>query len=92
MRERYIPAFVMLLAGVVTSVLNILNKVQVEDGLKRLLLVLIIFYVVGLIIKAVIVRTVINAPKKGEENLDAEAEGAEEEQEQGDETPGDVKK
>ena len=74
MRERYIPALVMLLAGAITSVLNIVNKLRVEDGLKRLLLVLVIFYFVGLIIKAIIVRTVINAPKKGDEIQEEEVE------------------
>jgi hypothetical protein len=92
MRERYIPALVMLLAGVITSVLNIMNKVVVEDGLKRLLLVLVIFYFVGLVIKAIIVRTVINAPKKGEDILEEEVESAGEEAKQGDTTPGGMKK
>ena len=92
MRERYIPALVMLLAGVITSVLNIVNEVVVEDGLKRLLLVLVIFYFVGLVIKAIIVRTVINAPKKGEDILDEEVESTGEEAKQGDTTPGGMKK
>ncbi len=78
MRERYIPAIVMLLAGAITSIINIVNKVKVNDGLLRLLLVLVIFYFVGLIIKAIIVRTVINAPKKGDEILEEEAEDTQE--------------
>ncbi len=87
MRERYIPALVMLLAGAITSVLNIVNEIVVEDGLKRLLLVLVIFYFVGLVIKAIIVRTVINAPKKGEDILEEEIESTGEEAKQGDTTP-----
>ncbi len=92
MRERYIPALVMLLAGAITSVLNIVNKIKVEDGLKRLLLVLVIFYFVGLIIKAIIVRTVINAPKKGDEIPGEEVEGTGEEAKQGDTKPDSAKK
>ncbi|MDF2906579.1 MAG: hypothetical protein K0R34_1900 [Herbinix sp.] len=92
MRERYIPALVMLLAGAITSVLNIVNKIKVEDGLKRLLLVLVIFYFVGLIIKAIIVRTVINAPKKGDKIQDKELEGAGEEAAPVDETLSGTKK
>ncbi len=87
MRERYIPAIVMLLAGAITSVLNIVNRVKAEEGLKTLLLVLLIFYFVGLIIKAVIVRTVINAPKKGDEIQEEEAGGAEEDVKSADTTP-----
>lgn len=75
MRERYIPALVMLLAGAITSVLNIVNKVNALVSLKRLLIVLVIFYFVGIIIKAIIVKTVIHAPKKGEE---VQEEGIEE--------------
>ncbi len=92
MRERYIPAIVMLLAGAITSVLNIVNRVKAEDGLKTLLLVLLIFYFVGLIIKAVIVRTVINAPKKGEEIQEEEAGGAGEDAKSADTTPGSATK
>ena len=92
MRERYIPALVMLLAGAITSVLNIVNKINAEEGLKRLLLVLVLFYFVGLIIKAIIVRTVINAPKKGEDILDEEVESAEEEMKPSDKAPGGMKK
>ena len=92
MRERYIPALVMLLAGLITSILNIANGIIVEDGLKRLLLVLVVFYFVGLIIKAIIVRTVINAPKKGEDILEEEVESADEEAKQADTIPGGMKK
>ena len=92
MRERYIPALVMLLAGAITSVLNIVNKVKVEEGLKKLLLVLVIFYFVGLIMKAIIVRTVINAPKKGDEILEDEIADAGEDENQTEEASGDKRK
>ncbi|MDF2485633.1 MAG: hypothetical protein K0R46_1801 [Herbinix sp.] len=91
MRERYIPALVMLLAGAITSVINIVNRVKVEDGLKRLLLVLVIFYVVGIILKAIILRTVINAPKKGDEIQEEAMEGTGEEAKPGDTVPGSKK-
>lgn len=54
MKERYIPAFIMLIAGAITSIINIVNKVELVDGLKRLLLVIVIFYFVGLITKLII--------------------------------------
>lgn len=79
MRERYIPALVMLLAGAITSIINIVNKVNVNIGLGRLLIVLILFYFVGIIIKAIIVRTIINAPKKGDELTEEETEDTQEE-------------
>ncbi|MGF7144746.1 flagellar biosynthesis/type III secretory pathway M-ring protein FliF/YscJ [Anaerotaenia torta] len=82
MKERYIPALIMLIAGAITSILNIVNKVETAEGLKRLLLVLFLFYIAGLVVKAIIVKTVINAPGKEEAATEA-AEGEEEGSEDG---------
>jgi F0F1-type ATP synthase assembly protein I len=68
MRERFIPAIVMLLAGAITSIINIVNNVDKLVATKRLLLVLIIFYMVGLIAKAIIKRALTKASKKSEED------------------------
>lgn len=54
MRERYVPAIIMLTAGAITCILDIYNKVEVLTGLKRLLLVLVIFYILGLTAVAVV--------------------------------------
>lgn len=84
MRERYIPAIVMLIAGAITSILNIVNKIDPIQGLIRLLLILLLFFVVGMIIKAIIVKFIINAPKRGEASED---EDGVEEEEQEETTP-----
>jgi hypothetical protein len=67
MKERYIPAFVMLIAAAITSVINIVNKVEVMAGLKRLLLVIVIFYIIGLIVKAIIKKALTKKPVEPEE-------------------------
>lgn len=54
MRERYIAPAIMLIAGAIISVLNIIDKVPVLDGLIRLLVILIIFYILGRIMTMVI--------------------------------------
>lgn len=54
MQTRYIPAIIMLLAGAVTSVISILNRVDTLNSLIRLLVVLIVFYFIGLIAKSII--------------------------------------
>jgi len=54
LRDRYIPPFITLIAGAITSIINIVNKVELVTGLKRLLIVIIIFYFIGLITKEVI--------------------------------------
>ena len=58
MRLRYIPAIIMLLAGAITSVINVINKVENKAGLNRLLLVMIIFYFIGLISRMIIVKVI----------------------------------
>lgn len=47
MEKKYIPPIIMLLAGLITSIFNIYYKVSLLNSLKRLLLTLIIFYVIG---------------------------------------------
>lgn len=54
MQEKIIPAFIVLIAAAITSAINLINKVDVLTGLKRLLLVIIVFYIVGIIAKAVL--------------------------------------
>ncbi len=75
MKERYIPAFIMLIAGAITSIINIMNKVEVITGLKRLLLVIIIFYILGLIAKVIIKKAFTINPKKEETEEIQEDEG-----------------
>jgi phosphotransferase system glucose/maltose/N-acetylglucosamine-specific IIC component len=72
LRERYIPAFIVLLAGAVTSIINIVNKVELVTGLERLLLVIIIFYFVGLIVKAIIKMALTKFAKKDENEASEE--------------------
>lgn len=61
MRERYLPALIMLIAGAITSIFNIVNKVEILIGLKRLLLVLIIFYILGMIVKVIVRKLMENS-------------------------------
>lgn len=75
MRQRYIPAFIMLIAGAVTSIIDIVNGTPRLDSLKRLLLVLIIFYIIGLIAKALIKKaTELRARPETEEEQEANLE------------------
>ena len=69
MREKYIPAIIMLIAGTAASIINIINKVELITGLKRLLFVLVLFYIIGLIAKAIIVKTMNAIPKETQEEI-----------------------
>ncbi len=63
MRERYIPAVIVLLAAAITEIINLVNKVDRRTALIRLLVVIIIFYIMGLIIRAVVTKVLIQGPK-----------------------------
>ncbi|MBE5959910.1 MAG: hypothetical protein E7256_00750 [Lachnospiraceae bacterium] len=49
MKNKNIPAFITLLAGTIASILCIVNSYSLLEMLKIVLIVLIIFYIVGLI-------------------------------------------
>lgn len=54
MKTKPIPAIVMMIAGLITCFLCIRNQVSTIDFLRRLLLVLILFYILGIILKGVL--------------------------------------
>ncbi|NLZ82636.1 MAG: hypothetical protein GX915_03115 [Clostridiales bacterium] len=53
----YLPALVMLIAGAITSIINIIRKVELVTSLKGLLVVLIVFYILGLVTRSVVEKT-----------------------------------
>lgn len=74
MKTRFIPALITLIAAACVSVINILNETELVAGLKTLLYVIIIFYMIGLIVKMVINKTVIRDIPKEEEIQDVDEE------------------
>ncbi|MFW5632960.1 MAG: hypothetical protein ACOCM4_04525 [Acetivibrio ethanolgignens] len=81
MKTRYIPAVTMLSAGAVVSITSIIKQWDVLYSLKLLLGVLIVFYIIGLIAKAMITRTLEKdgrPPEEYVEETDAESEEGQE--------------
>lgn len=73
MKTKQIPAIIMLVAGFITCVISIFQRLEADRFLKLLLLVLICFYILGGIVKLVIDKNF--APPEGEqpdENADAD--------------------
>ena len=68
MRTRYIPAGVMLLAGAVTCIISIVQKKDIVKSLIILLVVLILFYIIGLIAKY-LVEKILKDFKENETNV-----------------------
>ena len=64
MRTKYIPAITMLTAGAIVCILNIVQRRDVLDGLKILLAVLVIFYVIGLLARKLIDKILIDLNEK----------------------------
>ncbi len=56
MQNRYIPAVTMLSAGAIVSIFCIIKKVDVLYSLKLLLVMLIVFYIIGLVAKRILGR------------------------------------
>lgn len=75
MNKRYIAPVIMLIAGAVTSIINIAFKVEISESLKRLLVTLILFYIIGKIAAAVI-GNVTNLPN-GDSNKDTDENSSE---------------
>ncbi|MDF2951108.1 MAG: hypothetical protein K0S18_691 [Anaerocolumna sp.] len=71
MRERYITPVIMLSAAAITSIFNVINRVELIDGLKKLLLIIIIFYFIGRIATKVIVKTTNMEPKINDSKIEA---------------------
>ena len=70
MRDRYIPAFIMLIAGAITCIFDIYHKTDLLTSLKKLLIVLIIFYMLGKIARAIINKALIPKPNNNEDETE----------------------
>lgn len=54
MKTHYIPAYVMLAAGVIDSVFAIIHHLELLDFMKQLLFVLVLFLFIGNILKLIL--------------------------------------
>lgn len=76
MGDRLLPALITLIAGAITCIIDIYRKAELLSSLKRLLLVLIVFYIIGLIARGVIRKTL--EPKRTTEDHEADSEAEDE--------------
>ncbi|MBQ6576062.1 MAG: hypothetical protein IJL90_08155 [Lachnospiraceae bacterium] len=96
MNTKRIPALVMLLAGAVVAIVTYINHYSLEESLKILILTLIVFLIVGVIIKLIFDSFHIEEPDEdrvddegevveksefGDEPLEGEEDGASEAEE-----------
>lgn len=76
MKTNYIPALVMLAAGVIDSVFALLHQMELLDYLKQLLLVLILFLLIGNILKMILDIGIKKMADKDEEQEEKSPEEA----------------
>lgn len=53
MKTKPIPALITLAAGLITCIISFIYQVSIEDFLKSLLLVIVVFYVIGSVVKMI---------------------------------------
>ena len=71
MKTRHIPAIIMLIAGLIDSIISILSRADLMSFTKRLLLVLVIFYILGIGVKIVLDKTFPIMDDKKEQDTDS---------------------
>lgn len=80
MKTKTLPAIIMLLAGFVTCIVGIIEQIEIVRFTKILLLVLVIFYVLGLIIKMILDKNFQEKEKEIEETTEGSEEVSEEQE------------
>lgn len=79
MKTDNVPALVMLIAGVVYCLIGICNGIELTCFLSQLFIVLIVFLIIGNILKAVFDKTmIIEGPEIIEEDVEMDVEESEE--------------
>lgn len=87
MKTDFIPKFITLLAGAVISIVCIVKDIDVTRSLEILLATLILFYIIGCIVRRLIERVLISnsvlkkeIEKQAAEDIKTDDENASEEQ------------
>jgi multisubunit Na+/H+ antiporter MnhG subunit len=79
MQNRYIAPAIMLIAGCITSIINIVNGIDLYHGLIKMLVVLIIFFIIGKIAAKVIEKVTTEKTVVTPENQIVEQQSSDEE-------------
>lgn len=77
MKTKSVPAIIMLIAGFIACVAGMVTHMDVAGFMKMLLIVLIVFYILGCVVKLVLDRNF--AEMQEEETTDGEEAADEEE-------------
>lgn len=80
-KTKLLPAFIMLMAGAITCIMTYMMDYSIKQMLLTLLIVLVVFYILGIFVKVILDRfTKIPPQSIAEEGEVVEKEAAEEEE------------
>jgi large-conductance mechanosensitive channel len=82
MKTNHIPAIVMLSAGFIVCIFNIRKSVSLFEFTRQLLIVLVVFLIIGGVVKFILDKAMTAMADKTEENTDEEGETPVSEQEE----------
>lgn len=77
-KTKYIPVLITLIAVSITSIITFIGKYPTLDGMITILVVLIIFYILGLIIKFIVEKNFIIEEPDETEEIDEDSEKSDE--------------
>lgn len=80
MKTKQIPAIIMLVAGFIACLAGMNAHMEVADFLKMLLIVLVVFYVLGCMIKQIIDKNFVEIQEETTDGEDTEEEPETEEE------------
>lgn len=86
MKFRNIPTIISLISGFVVAIFTVLNSYTIDTTLVFLAIVMLMFYIVGLVIK-IILNKAFEPPKKPQNEEQTEDGQEEEEQNEGTASP-----
>ncbi len=59
MRRRNIPSIIMLIAGMITCIISIVKQYEINYFITLLIVVLIVFYIIGITVKVLLDKILI---------------------------------
>lgn len=86
MSIKHIPAIVMLVAGAIISVISLIMRFEILYSLKLLLIVLILFYIIGIIAKKIIDKAITKQPEVDADDIELTNDENDELESENDET------
>lgn len=64
MKTKYIPAIIMLAAGLIRAIAGVFYRQDIKDFLWSILIVMVIFYIIGSVVKVVLDKSMVIAEEE----------------------------